>query len=242
MEHLTDLSDRSEQKGIYTFSDFLSADEQSKLLERKKQFTAFCLFGGADGTERNMVRFGSEDAVGYTQDFPIVCLKAEPLNVKFAQTLTHRDYLGSIMALGLERSALGDIVVREHEAYIFCEEKLADYIMENLTRVKGTDIRINFCSDLPEGSLYQTQPLRFTVSSLRFDCLASAALRLSRGHTQDLFREKKVFLNGAVCEKPDTLLTPGDVFSVRGYGKFRFREISGQSKKGKIVAQIEKYV
>ena len=119
--HLADLSERAEAKGVYTFSDFLSPDEQSALLERQRQFSVFTLYGGADATERNMARFGSEDLTGYAQDFPIGCLKILPANPRFAEPLTHRDYLGSVMALGIERSGVGDIVVRENEAYLHRE-------------------------------------------------------------------------------------------------------------------------
>jgi RNA-binding protein YlmH len=241
IEHLQDLSARSDAQNIFTFSDFLSPEEQSRLLSMRRQLSPFTLFGGTEGTERNMARFGSESKFGYEQPFPIVCLKIEPVNRRFAQLLSHRDYLGAIMSLGIERSGLGDLVIREYDCYLFCTERIAPYLQENLIKIGHTDVRATVCDALPEGALYETEPMRLTVTSLRLDCVAGAVVKLSRSKISDLIREKKVFLNGAVCEKPDALLNEGDVFSVRGAGKFRFCETLGNSKKGKFVIHVDRY-
>ena len=119
IEHLADLAKRAQARNIFTFSGFLSPDEQAKLLEKKRELSPFTLFGGTIGTERNMARFGSVQALGYEESFPIVCVKIEPVNPRFAEKLTHRDYLGSIMGLGIERSGVGDIIARQTEAYLF---------------------------------------------------------------------------------------------------------------------------
>ncbi len=211
------------------------------MLGMRRQLTPFTLFGGVDGTERNMARFGSETQLGYEQPFPIVCLKIEPVNRKFAQLNSHRDYLGAIMNLGVERSVLGDLIIREYDCYLFCTERIAPYLQENLIKVGHTDVHTAICDRLPEGSLFETESMRLTVTSLRLDCVVGAAVKLSRSKTSDLIREKKVFLNGAVCEKPDAMLNEGDVFSVRGAGKFRFIESLGNSKKGKYVIHIDRY-
>ena len=241
MEHLADLADRSRAKSIYTYSGFLSPEEQSRLLEHRRELSPFMLYGGADGTERNMARFGSENDLGYTEPFPIVCLISVPLNPRFADALTHRDVLGAVMNLGIERENVGDIVIRENACYLFCTRKLAPYLTENLTKIRHTDVRTEICQTLPEGELYQTEPMRLTVSSLRLDCVAGAAVKLSRSKISDLIREKKVFIGGAVCEKPDAILGEGNVFSVRGFGKFRLATLDGTSKKGKNVITVERY-
>ena len=94
----------------------------------------------------------------------------------------------------------------------------------------------------PEGTLYQTEQHRATVTSLRLDCLAAAFLNRSRGAVDDLLRERKLFLNGCPCENGSKPLKPGDKVSVRGVGKFRFLEEVGTSKKGKCVILFEKYI
>ena len=82
------------------------------------------LFGGAAGAERVMIRFGDEESLGYEQPFPIAIIKAEPVSPKFAEKLTHRDFLGAILNLGIERSTVGDIIVRESTAYFFVKEDI----------------------------------------------------------------------------------------------------------------------
>lgn len=241
-EHLQDLSDRADREGIYTYSDFLTPEEQADLLREKSRFVPFVLFGGVSETERNLVRFGDENLLGYQEDFPVVCLRVKPKNARFAEALTHRDYLGALMSLGIERSLLGDIVVREQEAYIFCVSRIADYIVDSLTQIRRTQIVVSATDAPPEGTLYQTEQHRATVTSLRLDCLAAAFLNRSRGAVDDLLRERKLFLNGSPCENGSKPLKPGDKVSVRGVGKFRFLEEVGTSKKGKCVILFEKYV
>lgn len=75
--------------------------------------------------------------------YPIKCLKAEPLAAKFSEDLTHRDFLGAVLNLGIERAVIGDILVQKHTAWIFCHEKIADYIIENLTRVRHTTMKLS---------------------------------------------------------------------------------------------------
>ena len=242
IEHLTDLSDRAVNTYSYTYSDFLTPEEQAELQRNKNAFTHVAFFGGTPETERNVARFGDEKDLGYTEDFPIVCLRIAPKNAKFSEALSHRDYLGALMSLGIERSLLGDIVVREKEAYLFCLEKIAAYISEEVHEIRHTAVVVSRCEELPAGTLYETRELRLTVASLRLDCVTAAVVNRSRSAVADFLREKKVFLNSAVCENGAQTLSPGDRISVRGVGKFRFSEQLGSSKKGKLVIRIDKYV
>ena len=134
-KRLIELSNRAYQNNIYTFSDFLSLSQQEILYQaaRDKAFAPikYDLFGGYKNCERQMVRFGSEADFGYEVDFPIKCIKVEPLAKKFAKEYTHRDYLGSLMSLGIDRKKFGDIFVDGMDAYIYVDEATADYLMEN---------------------------------------------------------------------------------------------------------------
>ena len=95
--------------------------------------------GGYHGAERQMIAFYPTD-LGFYWEYPICCLKIEPKAVKFSEALTHRDYLGTILGLGVERSVIGDILVKEHGAWVFCHNKIADFIMKNLCRVRHTTV------------------------------------------------------------------------------------------------------
>ena len=118
-----ELAERSWSRGIPCFTDFLDLSGQAVLsrIRRSLSQPEIQLFGGAEGCERVMAGFGvSAEERGA---FPIACLKVSPLGAKFAADLSHRDVLGSLMSLGFERSLLGDIVLREKEAWVFCAER-----------------------------------------------------------------------------------------------------------------------
>ena len=123
-----ELAKRSEQ-GYFTFTDFLGLAEQSAFNEIKGGIKgiSYSAFGGAEGTERVMIRFGSPEELGYEEEFPIVTLMIKPKSEKFADRLTHRDFLGALMSLGIERSVLGDIVIRDNIGYLFAKEDIGAY-------------------------------------------------------------------------------------------------------------------
>lgn len=129
---LLELASRANGSGRCTFTPFLGLAEQNILRCAEKELSGVIRteFGGADGCERIMVRFGDPEDCGYACPFPIRCIRAIPRSKKFAEQLTHRDILGSLMALGIDRNRTGDIAVRENEIYIFCTEQIAPYIAE----------------------------------------------------------------------------------------------------------------
>ena len=107
-------------------------------------------FGGSESSERQIIRFGSPEIFGYDDSFPISILKIAPLTPKFAQELEHRDYLGAIMNLGIERSLIGDILIKEKDAYIYCMNHIAEFITDNLTTVKHNHVRASVCDEIPD--------------------------------------------------------------------------------------------
>ena len=135
-----ELGNKSHGSGIFLFSDFLGLSEQSALHEVRRELFGihYQTFGGHEGAERVMVRFGDPEELMYEVPFPISILKIEPRSKKFSEKLTHRDYLGSLMNLGIERDVLGDIAISDGTAYLFCKDDIAPYIQNELTRVRHT--------------------------------------------------------------------------------------------------------
>ena len=241
---VTEWANRSRNQGIYCFSHFLDLAQRSDFLSLLPSLppVTWKLYGGAEGCERQMLRFGSEDACGYEAPFPILCLKIAPLSAKFAEPLTHRDYLGSLMALGIERETMGDIVVKPDGAYLFCEERIAPYIIEHFTQARHTALTCKIAEALPEGALFETKRLSVQVSSQRADALIARVYRLSRAEAQALFPAGKVFVSGRLCESPGYAPKAGDILSVRGFGRIRYVGIESLSKKGKENTAVELYV
>ena len=238
----TELMERTEHRGIYTHTGFLSLGEQSLLLpllqSRGLPYTAS---GGAADCERKVFQFGSPNLCGYEQPLPITCLRIQPRGQRFAQPLTHRDCLGALMALGVERETLGDLFPDDTGVYLFCLDHIAPYLSESLTSVGRTPVVSAPASPPENGLLSALRPGLVKLASLRFDSLISAAYHLSREEGQRLIAAQKVFCNGLIVTRAGAAPKAGDIISVRGYGRFRFLEEQGYTKKGRINVSLAYY-
>ena len=239
-----ELAKKSHGSGVFLFSDFLGLAEQSIFDSVKRQLggAKYTLFGGAEGAERVMVRFGDPDELYYEVPFPITPLKISPKSPKFAEKPTHRDFLGALLNLGIERSVIGDIVVRESEAYVFAKDDIAEYIEKELFRVKHTDVDVIKCDSLPEGELYKTEEKTVQISSERLDAVIARVYNLSREDAQRLFLKRLVFASGKEIESTSYTPKENEKISVRGYGRFIYRGYRSSSKKGKLNVLVEIYV
>lgn len=239
-KRFAELARKCYQNNQYTFTDFLSLADMASFYETEKElsYVPYTIWGGSELCERVMVRFGSEESLGYTEEFPITCLEIRPLAQKFADSLNHRDFLGSLMNLGIERSTLGDIFIVENAGYLFCTENMATYIAENLTRVKHTTVMCKAVEAPPALSESDRQEVVIQIASKRVDGVIAKVYKLSRNESLELFRQKKIFINGRLCENNSRLLAEQDKVSVRGYGKFEFAEEMNLSKKGKLNARV----
>ncbi len=239
-----ELARRSYDSGCYMFTPFLGMDKQALFyrMEKELSYAGTALSGGVEGAERQILRFGDASALGYETAFPIVCLLAKPNNLKFAEELTHRDYLGALMNLGIERELIGDIVIRERTCCIFCLDRIAPYIVENLTQVRHTGVHVTKTDEIPETAKPQYREEQIVVSSGRIDALVAKQYHLSRSSSAELFRSKKIFVGGRPCENTAYLCRDGDIVSVRGYGKFRVCGDFGITGKGRLRVTLKIYV
>ena len=117
-----DAANRSFRQNIYTYTNFLDINEQSVFAQMKNalNFVAFKTYGGNDACERQMIQFGSYETLGYEEEFPITLIKISPLIEKYAESLSHRDYLGALMNLGIKREMLGDINIKQGRLSLLC--------------------------------------------------------------------------------------------------------------------------
>ncbi len=240
---ILDLANRSFRSGIYTFSGFMSAGDQAQIydMEKELRFVPWTFFGGDEDCERRMLRFGSEETLGYTEAFPISCLVVKPQAPKFADALTHRDFLGALMHLGIERDVLGDIIVKDNIGYIFCEDGMAVFLQEELTRVRHTSVSCTITRECPTAATREYAEEELVVSAPRCDSIIAKAFQLSRSQSIRLFQGGRVFLNGRLMENNSGALKPGDIISARGFGKFVFDGELKETKKGRIRVRIRRY-
>jgi len=239
-----ELAERAYAENRFLFTDFLEMSHLSCFyeMERDLSYAGTLVSGGTDGCERCMVRFGSPDSAGYDEAFPILLLRISPLQKKFSDVLTHRDFLGSLIGLGIDRSKIGDIVVNDNEAFVFVSESIGDYIIETLNKVKHTSVRVEKCSEIPDTLTPKFRDESIIVSSNRLDAIIAKAFNLSRETAVRCVSEGRVFINGREMTGNAKSLKPGDTVSVRGKGKFVFEDEGGTTRKDKLYINIKKYV
>ena len=236
-----ELAARADGRGRYTHTQFLTLAEQDVLQKMSRQLAApFCRMGGYETAERCIACFGREEDMGYPPPCPIVCLSIAPASKKFAGELGHRDFLGSLMGLGIERRLLGDIQIVEGEAFLFCLEEIAPYICDNLVSVGRTTVHCEVCEP-PQTLSEPPEPVELVVASERLDALIAAVWRLSRGEAQQLLEKGMVFIDGRLVESPSHNLKEGDLISVRHQGRFRYEGMVRETKKGRLRVSVRIY-
>ncbi len=238
-----DLANKAFQQNIFTFTGFLGLSEQDAFwnVEKDIHHAGYTLFGGSEDADRKVVRFGNAEELGYEIPFPIVCIHIRPLVAKFADKLSHRDFLGALMNLGIDRSTIGDIKVGESEAYLFCLESIAEYICDNLDKIKHTNVKCSITDNYEE--IPQEEPAieSIHVASCRIDACIAKVYNKSRGDVIELFRTGKVFVNGRLCENNARTLKENEVINVRGFGKFIYVGNPRETRKGKLSVEVAVY-
>lgn len=232
---LYDRAVRSERFGGASFGDFLSMDELARFRERSRYLPGCeaAEFGGYGEAERRMIGFNAEEG-----DFPITALK---ISGKRLDGLTHRDYLGALMALGLDRHKLGDIVVSSEGALVFAADDISEYIINTLGEVGRSVVQISAADpgSLDLGSR-EFKEIKGTVASPRLDSIVSLMAGKGRSAASDLIKMGRVYVNGSPTQRTDMKISDGDVITVRGFGKAAV-EIGGLSKKERIFVTLKKY-
>lgn len=235
-----ELKKRAEFSYHPEFTDFLTLSE-AETAKSVLHGANYLFYGGLAGSERQMLCVAPDTIEITPALFPICGMRVTPKSLKFAETITHRDVLGSVLGLGLERSVIGDIYLKEKEAYLFCAKRIAPFLSEHLVQIRHTNVSCQ-ASLAEEGEFgIEFQTITRTVAANRIDAVAAAAFNISRSSTAAAVLSGRVFLNGRETTSPSTMVKEGDVISFRGYGKARLKEIGGLTKKGRILVALERY-
>ena len=242
LARILDKYQQSQRRNIPVSTEFLSPREQAMaeaVLRTAGVRSGYAFDGGYEAAERKILRFLPDWAEG--EQGELAFLRADFHGPDSA--LTHRDILGSLMGLGVERDRLGDILVSAHSADIVAAASLRDFFLREwgeAGRVKLTVTEIGR-EDL-EVPQAQVKTVRDTVSSLRLDAVAASAFGLSRGRAAELIAAGRVSLDHAACLKPDKQVGQGAVLTARGLGKAKLIEVGGLTKKGRVGIVIERYL
>lgn len=253
VSHAQDLKNRALENSMITNTLFLDLRQRSLLSAIEKQQSSGVntyYYGGYAEAERvcavfvpsffetgeNLSEYFSE----YEDDNPLALLKVT--KDRFS-SLSHRDYLGALMALGIKREMLGDILVEETCAYIICIKSISKFITENLTSVgRGavTSKAVPFfeISQRKENFL----EIKDCIASARLDNVVSAAFSISRTKSAEFIEKGVVFVNSGEVTKPDSKVNEGDKIVLRGKGKAVFEKVDAVSKKGRLHITLKKYI
>lgn len=220
------------------FTSFLTEEEQA-LVENVGVYdynTAY--FGGYDDAKRRMFgAFPEWQEVDFSE-YPIKIINFVK---KYSKELTHRDYLGTILSLGIERNKIGDILVDEKGAYAFVSESVSDVLMgiEKISNcgIKTREVELQDIK-IPE---QEYDDMFLIVASFRLDAFVAAITKLSRNQALLLIRGGKVSLNHRVLEDGSKGINSGDILSIRGYGRYIFFAEGGRTGSGRLHVHIKKF-
>lgn len=242
---LAKVLDRAKRaENIPAATDFLSPRRQVQALDLLRLAgvpeTAYVLQGGYEGAERKIILFLPDWLAVEDAESPIRCLRA---SFKEDEKPAHRDFLGSLMGMGIVREKVGDILVGPDSADLLVLEGVAEFLLQSWTSAGRTKLRVRAIRpDHLHIPAVRRKEVRDTVSSLRLDAVAASGFRLARGKAAALIESGKVQLNWRECVKPDKPLEAGDVVSARGFGKFELAEVGGLTRKGRVSIVLRIFV
>jgi RNA-binding protein YlmH len=237
LSKMRDIKRLCEKYHTAKFSKFLDSRSQALLAAEGILGT---LFGGYEGAERQMLGVFPDWQEADTALFPIDVLK---INVKGETAPSHRQYLGTILSLGIERDKIGDILVCEREAYVFLCSDISEFVKENISKVGKCGVFTEYADlksvVLPEKK-FEIVPC--VCASLRLDAIVAGLMNKSRNESKNLILSGKVCVNHFETQKTDFVLKEGDLLSIRGFGRAEIEKIGVKTRSDRIHITFKKYI
>ena len=249
LAEIFDKAENTDKKNKIEYTDFLDMS-QIKLVQNfinKQGVSNYILTGGFEEAERKIFIF-------YPEKFNEQVVKKNIQNIiqiiriqlpdDLKGKYTHRDYLGGVMKLGVKREKLGDIIVDNNGADIIIDKEICKFLLENLkelTRFSKSIITLENIQNLRNVEI-RKEELEIIVSSLRLDNIISELARCSRNKALEIINMERVFINFQVETKKTKQIKEGDIITIRGKGRFIIKEKIGQTKSGRTILKIEKFI
>ena len=249
LAQVLDKIEAVEKKNKIEYTDFLDL-AQIELVQKfinKIRVENYMSYGGFEQAERKMFVF-------YPEKFNVNVVEKNLSNIvqiirielpdDLKGKYTHRDYLGAVIKLGIERKKVGDIIVDNNGADIIIDKDISKFLLDNLgslTRFSKSEITIQNVEDLRQVEI-KKEEIEIIVSSMRLDNVISELARCSRNKALDIINQERVFINFECETKKTKQIKTGDMVTIRGKGRFFVKEISGQTRSGRTVIKIEKFI
>ena len=240
-ERLEESAKTASERMIRIYTDFYEPNLQHIIERETGRYpgSGCAFFGGHEYTERKMLCIHPRGEEPSREDFPIDCVQI-PLPKKSG--ISHRDVLGSVLALGIERDQTGDITVRDNLVQLFVSKPIGQLIADELRQIGKHEVRARIAAP-DEVKVYEPRftPVSVIIPSMRIDALIHAVYRLSRSEASAFVKGEKVFINHEAVNKPGRDVKEGDIVSVRSKGRFIVEKVAGQTKKGNIKIDVKKF-
>lgn len=230
-----------ERHAAPTFLGFLDEAEQ-QIARRVLMYTSedrIAFWGGYDGAERCVLGCFPEYIPVDSDAFPLVRLT---FRYRAEKALTHRDVLGTLLAQGIKRETVGDILCSDGEVVVFLRDEIAPYIREQITKIGGVGVKIVEDDNGPLAINRQFAPLQDTIASARLDAVVKSLLHTSREKAAQMITSGLISVNHVVCTEVSANIDVDTVISVRGHGRFVVDRIGPPTKKGRLHFEARKYI
>lgn len=237
LARIDDLKQQCQKNNSPKFLGFLTADEIAVVEKRFSPGERYELYGGYENAERVLI--------GVLPDWcdqPTFPITAITFTYRECDTLAHRDFLGALMSLGINRETVGDILIGHGRAVTFVSCDVAKFILTQIEKIGNVGVTLTegFYEPLPQCDKKQTCTV--TVASLRLDCVVSALCNISRKEAANKIVEGYVSVNSVGMSKITTLINAQSKIVVRQKGKFQIISCDDYSRKGRIILKYDKYV
>lgn len=222
------------------FVGFLRAEESAEAeAVAKKENCRYVFFGGYDGAERTFFGVFPDWCEDFEEYFPITALT---FRFRTEDALSHRDFLGTFMSLGITRESVGDILVEKGRAVVFFSEDILRYVKEQVQKVGGAGVAVTEGYEGALPGMTGFKEFSDTVASERLDCIVASLAGCSRKLAAELIEGKMVFVNSVCTDKTVKTVKNGDKITIRGKGKFIIESLDGRTKKDRLIINAKKYI
>lgn len=234
--HLKDLEENSQTWHKSLSSAYLNEDEQAAMMKLFPPSKLIRYDGGYPEARKKKVIFLTEEGDDFSD---IVCLQGK-IDQRFRK-IGHRDILGALMHLQIDRSSFGDFWIDGQMLYLYTSEVMASFLIDNLTRVNQLSIHLEETKDRPI-QVFHTKKISCVVASERMDALVAGLAHCSRNEAKEMIRQGKVQLNHMSLEEPDQLCDNNGTISIRGLGRFTYLGSHHTTKSGRIAAEFNQEI
>ena len=222
------------------FTDFLTEAEQAAAESVMNRLHAnYCFWGGFEEADRRMLGVFPPYDEPVAEQFPI---DGVTVSFRAADSVEHRSVLGTLMAQGIERACVGDILIESGRCVFFCRRTVTPALISDVAKMGGVGVKLSEGFEWPLPAAHRFMDLSTTVASARLDCVTSALAGVGRGRAEELIASGEVMINSVICKKVSQTVCEGDKLTVRGTGKFIIDDLGTVTRKGRLILSARKYV